>query len=240
MKLPLKETIVTACAFAILMGMGTWQLQRREWKNDLIAKLNAGYDAPSKSLPFSAQQLDAWSQEKSPLGYGTTHAKLLRDKAILLGPRIEDGRSGYHLLIPAQLPDGHILIVNTGWVNDLWKDDFEERLSIIPADDIYLRGIIHKPDWSSFASQNSPANDMWFRADIDQIAKEKEIDSPYPFILYADSIDPPLHDVIMPTERWLPRNKHLQYALFWYALGFALLGVYGFYVAAINKNKNLH
>lgn len=235
MKLPVRETVVTTCAFAILMGLGTWQVQRLAWKNDLIAKLNDGYGKPYSALPLTAAQLAEWSHEEFPLGYGTTPVKLLRDKALLLGPRIEDGRSGYHLLIPAQLPDGHILIVNTGWVNDLWKDDLEDRLSILPSEEIQVRGIVHKPDWSSFASKNSPANDMWFRADIDQIAREKQIDAPYPFIIYADSITPPLHDVTSPQERWLPRNKHLQYAIFWYTLGLALLGVYGFYVAGWRK-----
>ena len=108
---------------------------------------------------------------------------------------------------------------------------------MLPDGPVAARGVIHKPDWSSFASKNSPGNDMWFRADIGEIAEAKGIANPYPFILYADRIAPELPDVEAHEEHWLPRNKHLQYAIFWYALAVAMLGVYGFYVAGLNKKK---
>ncbi len=238
MKLPVGATIMTVCGIAVLIGLGTWQMQRLEWKNSLIEKLNAGYEGIGEAAPLDEQKLMAWSNEEAPLGYGTVSGHLMREKAILLGPRMHDGRAGYHLLIPMTIKGEHTLIVNTGWVDGLWKDDLEERLAVLPGD-VMAAGVVHKPDWSSFASKNSPSNDMWFRADITQIAKEKDIPAAYPFMLYADTIEPPLRDVSPHQERWLPRNKHLQYALFWYALGICLAGVYGFYVAGYQKKKAL-
>ena len=229
-KIPLTETITTVCCVAILAGLGTWQLQRLEWKNDITARLNQDYANAQQTRLVSEAQLAVWDQEEEPLGYGSVEARLLRDKAILLGPKMEDGRMGYHLLVPLMMDNGRSLIVNAGWVSDLWKDDTEDRLSLLPAGPITVRGVIHKPDWSSFASSNSPANDMWFRADITEMAAAKDIASPYPFILYADAAEPEFHDVLLHEKNWVPRNKHLQYALFWYALGIVMLGVYGFYM----------
>jgi surfeit locus 1 family protein len=234
MKLPVGPTVMTVCCIGILAALGTWQVQRMHWKNDIIAKLNTGYD---KSSPISEAQLGHWSIEKDPLGYGSIHGRLQRNKSILLGPRTEDGKVGYHLLVPIELESGKTLIVNAGWVSDMWKDNTEDRLALLPMEPVTAKGVIHKPDWSSFASKNSPANDMWFRADIGEIAKAKEIAEPYPFILYADKISPELPDVEPHEERWLPRNKHMQYALFWYALGGVMLAVYGFYVGGLNKKK---
>ncbi len=234
-KIPFRETVITAACVAILAGLGTWQIQRLHWKNDIIEQLNAQYASAAKSDQISKTQLDAWSQEEAPIGYGVIEGHLQRDKAVLLGPRTEDGRMGYHLLVPLALEGGHTLIVNAGWVSDLWKDDTEERLALLPQIPVTIRGVIHKPDWSSFASNNSPANDMWFRADIAQISAVKEVSNPYPFILYADGASPPLQDVTLHERNWLPRNKHLQYALFWYALGIVMLGVYGFYIYGRNK-----
>ena len=234
MKLPLGPTLTTVCCVGILAALGTWQVQRLHWKNGIIETLNAGYE---KSSPITDAQLADWSLQKEPLGYGSVYGRLQRNKSILLGPRTEDGKVGYHLLVPVELEDGKTLIVNAGWVSDMWKDNTEDRLALLPMEPVTARGVIHKPDWSSFASKNSPANDMWFRADIAEIAKAKDIAEPYPFVLYADRISPEFPDVQPHEERWLPRNKHLQYALFWYALGVVMLAVYGFYVAGLNKKK---
>ncbi len=237
MRLPLTATVTTICCVMILLALGTWQVKRLEWKDAIIEKLDAQYDDAARAAPFDKLKLDDLAREHDPMAYGTIKGRLLREQAILLGPRIEDGRAGFHLLIPVAIENGNVLIVNAGWVNDLWQDNIEDRLSTLPGGAVTLRGIMHKPDWSSFASNNSPANDMWFRADIDEIAEAKELDTPYPFILYADHADPALYDVKPHEERWLPRNKHLQYALFWYALALAMMGVYGFYVAGLNKQK---
>ena len=229
-KLPVIETITTVCCVAILAGLGTWQVQRLQWKNGIIERLNHDYANANKAQRISDAQLAGWSEEAQPFGYGTVEAHLLRDKTVLLGPRMEEGRMGYHLLVPAVLDNGRTLIVNAGWVSDLWKDNIEDRLALLPSEDVTLRGVIHKPDWSSMASKNSPANDMWFRADIEEIADAKDVTNPYPFILYVDASTPELHDVSLHEAGWLPRNKHLQYALFWYALAVVMLGVYGFYL----------
>lgn len=237
MKLPITPTLMTVCGVAILCGLGTWQVQRLQWKTAIIEKLNKGYDSAGADVDLSPAQLADWSAQENPLGYGAVSGHLLRDKAVLLGPRTEEGRVGYHLLVPIEMDGDKSLIINAGWVSNLWKDNTEERLAALPTENVRAKGVIHKPDWSSMASKNSPANDMWFRADIDEIAKAKDIQSPYPYILYADDLNPSLTDVEPHAQRWLPRNKHLQYALFWYAMAAALLGVYGFYVAGLSKKK---
>lgn len=236
MKLPLKETIMTGVCVTILLGLGTWQVQRLQWKTGIIDRLNTAYQEAGKSAALSGDQLSALALQHDPLTYGHIEGRLIRNKAILLGPKTEDGRMGYDLLVPLDMKD-HTLIVNTGWVSDLWKDNIEERLAALPVDEINLRGVIHKPDWTSFTSKNSPANDLWFRADINEIAAAKDLKSPYPFILYADSISPQLYDVKLHEERWLPRNQHLQYAIFWYSMAAVMLAIYGFYVAGLRKKK---
>lgn len=234
-RLPVRETIMSACGVAILCTLGTWQIQRLHWKEDITDRLEAAYDSSSRTPVLNAGTLSALASEKEPLSYGRIEGRILRDKAILLGPRTDEGRAGYHLLLPVQPDKGPPLIVNAGWVDGMWKDTLEERLSVLPVEPVRMRGILRKPDWSSFSSRNSPANDMWFRADIAQIAKEKELDKPYPFLLYADDANPPLADVKPHEKGWLPRNKHLQYAIFWYALAACLTGVYGFYIAGKKK-----
>lgn len=235
MKLPIKETIVAASCVAILATLGTWQIERMAWKEKIIAGLEQYYNGQTPAQNLQLGLLDRVDNGQENFGYGFINGHMLKDKAILLGPRMQEGRMGYHLLIPIRTGD-KTLVVNAGWVGDLWKDTFEERLSALPAD-IRAKGVLRKPDWSSFASKNSPDNDLWFRADTQEIAKVKELGDTYSVVLYTDQIDPPLHDVTPHEDKWLPRNKHLQYALFWYAMGAAMIGVYGFYVAGWRKKK---
>ncbi len=233
---PWRETVMTGACVTILCGLGTWQVQRLEWKDALIGRLETAYAQGAKAPVLEEADLQTVAEEKDPMVYGRVEGRILRDKAVLLGPRTDDGRVGYHLLLPLR-SGGHTLIVNAGWVSDLWQDDLEERLALLPAEPVTVRGILRKPDWSSFTSKNSPSNDMWFRADIGEIATTREIDNVYPFILYADSASPGLPDVKPHEAGWLPRNKHMQYAIFWYAMAAVMMGVYSFYVFGRNRPR---
>jgi len=231
-RLPLSQTILSLIGVAILIGLGTWQMERLQWKEGIIAKLEADYSAqqdPNAPL-ISYTRLGELSQEKMPAAVAKVRGRFLREDAVLVGPQSsQDGRGGYHLLVPLQLDNGRVLIVNAGWVDELWKDNTQDRLAVLPQDALTVTGILRKPDYNSFASRNSPANDMWFRADIGDIAQAKHLANPYPFILYASATNPPLQNVEPIDQHWLPRNKHLQYAMFWYAMALTLVGVYGFY-----------
>ena len=235
-RLPALQTFTAVCGVAILVTLGTWQIQRLHWKQNIIAGLEQSY-AGAKFTDLSQNLLQDLESGKIHFAYGAARGHWQKEKAILLGPRTNDGRAGYHLLIPMTLKDGKTLIVNTGWVSDMWKDTLGERLAVLPSGSVQARGVAHMPDWSSMASKNSPANDLWFRADVKEIAAAKDLKDVYSHILYADKIEPPLNDVAAHEEKWLPRNKHLQYALFWYAMAATLAGVFGFYIRDLNKKS---
>ena len=48
-RLPLIPTVITAAGVLILCALGRWQLERREWKADLIARAEASRDLPPVS-----------------------------------------------------------------------------------------------------------------------------------------------------------------------------------------------
>jgi surfeit locus 1 family protein len=45
-RIPIIPTVITAVGFLILCGLGKWQLDRREWKRDLIERLSAAPNLP--------------------------------------------------------------------------------------------------------------------------------------------------------------------------------------------------
>ncbi len=51
-KLPILVTIIVGAAVATMIGLGVWQLQRAEWKNDLLATYEAAADQPAIAYPI--------------------------------------------------------------------------------------------------------------------------------------------------------------------------------------------
>ena len=51
-------TIVTLSALLVLIGLGTWQLQRLQWKNDLISSFEARSAADAIAIPGANAELD--------------------------------------------------------------------------------------------------------------------------------------------------------------------------------------
>ena len=50
-RLPIFVTILVLAAVATMIGLGIWQLQRAEWKNDLLATYQAASNKPVISYP---------------------------------------------------------------------------------------------------------------------------------------------------------------------------------------------
>ena len=51
-------TIVTLPALLMLIGLGSWQLQRLQWKNDLISSFEARSSADAITIPAANDELD--------------------------------------------------------------------------------------------------------------------------------------------------------------------------------------
>ncbi len=237
LKLPLRETLITSACICILCGLGTWQIKRLEWKEAMISGLQSAYDAGNAQAPLSATSLNALAQTEKPLLYGHLGLTLLRHNAIYVGPKTQDSKIGYHLVVPARIDTkSPTLFVNLGWVDEIAKTqkDFAEKNLPEKAD---LSGLIRKPDWSSFTSNNSPQNNLWFRTDINEIKTYLGFENVYPFVLYVDGTDASLNGVTLHEKGWLPRNNHRQYAIFWFSLAGVLCMIYALYVRSLNAKK---
>lgn len=64
-RIPIIPTLITAIGVLILCGLGRWQLERREWKRDLIARLEAAATQP----PVSPAEFRAAMQGRLSVQY---------------------------------------------------------------------------------------------------------------------------------------------------------------------------
>lgn len=232
--------LAAAIVFAILIGLGLWQLERLAWKEQLIADMQARLAAAPIALPAAAdwpklsQQKDEFRRvtlraefpESSPRAYLYAGAPALR-------PDIKT--PGYFVFAPARLADGRIVVVNIGWVpldrrdatsQNTWQNTWQ-------AGPREIAGFLRWPERSSpFVADHDAAGEIWFRRDPAGMAAMLQWGEVAPFHL---DMEGPVSSGGLPKPGLLAAtlpNNHLGYALTWFGLAGTLAGVFGFWLRA--------
>jgi len=101
-------------AFAVLIALGTWQIERKAWKENLIASLTARLAAPPEALPAPKtwSDLDRASNEYRRVEFGAEfdygHEALVYGAASAFRPDVSG--PGYWVFTPARLADGSVVM----------------------------------------------------------------------------------------------------------------------------------
>lgn len=212
-KPPLIATILTLLGITILCALGTWQVQRLEWKRNIIKALDTAYDSKNTYTPDLTKSFS----------YGRVEGKFLADKAFLIGPYVRDSKVGNNLIVPILLANEQTLLVNMGW--SPWN---LESMPIYHANgkNVSFDGITRKPSWNNFTPENKPEKNVWHKLDIKEIAQAKQLKNPAPVIFYAESSNYKFDAAFPNNERQYPNNNHLQYAIFWYTMAAILIIIF--------------
>ena len=217
--------LLLTIAFSILMGLGTWQLKRLTWKENIITQLNDVYAQDAHSTLYSFQDIQIKKNDVHVL-YGSIEGTFNYSKEILYGPKPYEGEVGYFVITPMALSRKDHIFVNRGFIS---MDNQRQLSRTHIKGKIRVSGLIRQTDWNRFTPENSPKDNVWTKLDLQEMAQAKNIKSIAPMMLYAEKASKDFGVLQMQEERWMPRNKHLQYTIFWYMMGLALCGVFGFY-----------
>lgn len=224
-RLPVFATIFTLIGVLVLCGLGTWQVKRLYYKEQLIAGIEAEFNKDPVETELTPGVLLQSQMHGVFFIRGFIEGGFLHDKEILVGPRTLDGKVGYHVLTPFEsVMSDDTILVNRGWIpRDLPREEISR-----PNESMIITGTATKPpSHSSFAPDNNAADNEWFWVDTDGIAKAKNLYNLMPYILYAD----PQRGGKWPVPIKVPFNAehhHLQYALTWFSLALTLLAIYYF------------
>ncbi|KEJ88271.1 SURF1 family protein [Sulfitobacter donghicola] len=188
---------------AILLWLGFWQVQRLEWKQGVIADINARADAAPVALPANP---DPTSDIYLPVSVtGTLGAQYLR----VLVSQKEIG-AGYRI-ISAMEVGGRRILVDRGFVPVAQTD--------IPTHDgqVSLQGNLQWPqETDSFTPEADLAKNIWFARDVDAMAAALQTD---PILVVAKQTsfnDSPVSP--LPVDTTAIPNDHLEYAITWFSL----------------------
>jgi surfeit locus 1 family protein len=212
-------------AFALLIGLGTWQMQRKAWKEDLIARINARVNQPPVPLT------DALAQSAGDLEYLRVRARgTFRHDAeqFLWAPDPRLG-PGYDIITPLGLGDGRSILINRGYVTEALKAPSARSEGQV-AGEVEVVGLLREPpSRSMFSPDHDKKTGVWFWRDLDgmtQAALGSETGKAIRLFLDAEAalVNPGGWPKGGATRLTLP-NRHLEYALTWYGLAATLVAV---------------
>lgn len=225
--------VVAVAAFATLIGLGVWQLERKAWKENLIATLAERMAvAPSPLSPRTEWQILTAAADEFRRVRLRVELDPRREARVYSGGaglRDDVKAPGYFAFAPARLDDGTTVVVNRGHV-DKPNPDASLKPIAVPVKAVEVVGALRWPEppgW--FVTPYSERQDLWFIRDHRAMAQRYGWGEVAPFYIEMESPAPP-GGVPRPGQLTVKlRNDHLGYALTWFGLAAVLVAVFGFW-----------
>ncbi|KAJ3946529.1 surf-like protein [Colletotrichum tropicale] len=204
--------------------LGTWQVQRLDWKTKLIAKYEDRLIRDPLPLPPRIDP-DAVSEFDYRRVYAT--GRFRHDKEMLIGPRMWEGEQGYMVVTPLEREgDGTTVLVNRGWISKAMAEQGKRPYGL-PQGEVTVEGLLREP-WKKnmFTPENRPDRWEFFFPDVHQMA---ELTGSQPVWIEA-TMEHEFFRIVDLKSRGIPigraaevnlRNNHAQYIFTWYGLAFA-------------------
>lgn len=214
----MKRPLLIALALIATIGfvaLGIWQVERRAWKLDLIAKVEAG----TRAAPIALADAGPWrSLDVRGAEYRRVVARgeFLHDRETLVQALTVRG-AGFWVLTPLRTAQGMVL-VNRGFVPPERRDP-ATRAQAQAAGPVTVTGLtrVSEPK-GGFLRTNDPAGDRWYSRDVPAIAAARGLGATAPFFVDADAAPNPGGYPVGGLTVLRFNNNHLVYALTWFGL----------------------
>jgi surfeit locus 1 family protein len=215
---PILFCLLAGAAFAMFVALGTWQLQRRVWKLELIARVNARVHAPPALAPGPA----TWPNISAPSDayrHVSVAGRFENDKETLVQAVTELG-PGFWVLTPLVSDSGFTVLVNRGFVPPERADPGARAQGQIKGS-VLITGLLRISEpRGGFLRRNDALHHRWYSRDVGAIAAARGLPPSLtaPYFIDADATPNPGGWPIGGLTVIAFPNSHLIYALTWYGL----------------------
>ncbi len=197
----------------VFAALGVWQLERRAWKHDLIARVEARIHAAPAPLPALDGTAPSELEYRRVTVTGTfDHARETMVQAVTeLG-------GGSWVLTPLTTAEGRTILINRGFVPPEMRDQRNRPGTTINGP-VAITGLARLSEpGGAFLRNNDPETDRWYSRDVPAIAAARGLDRVTAFFIDAEAgPDPDAFPVGGLTVVQF-RDTHLVYALTWFVL----------------------
>ncbi|RDW86165.1 cytochrome oxidase assembly protein SHY1 [Aspergillus mulundensis] len=212
--------IILALIPIISFALGTWQIQRLDWKTKLMAKFEDRLVKDPLPLP---PRVDP--SVISEFDYRRVYAtgRLRHDQEMLIGPRMREGQDGFIVITPLERGEGEsTVLINRGWISKKMMNQKDRNQEALPTGEVTVEGLIREP-WKKnmFTPHNQPEKGKFYFPDVEQMA---ELTGSQPVWIEQTQVQD-LLDAMDREAKGTPigraaevnlRNNHSQYIFTWY------------------------
>ena len=214
---PLWQIGVVLGLAAVLMfvfaALGVWQVERRAWKHDLIARVEARIHAD----PLPVDLLDGLPAADVEYDRVTVTGRFDHGRETLVKAVTELG-GGFWVLTPLTTDDGLTILINRGFVPSEMRDP-AGRSATADLNPVTITGLARLSEpGGAFLRSNDPSGDRWYSRDIEAIARARGLGPVAGFFIDAEANSAPGSYPVGGLTVVQFRDAHLSYALTWFAL----------------------
>lgn len=219
--------VATAVVTSALAGLGTWQVRRLVWKTELIAMV----DARTRATPIEAPTATA-ALSRDPAGFDYTPVTIegrfvasveARVHAILGAPRGRHRGVGTWSMAPLKRADGTIVWINRGFV------PVGRTGEAAPSGTVRIEGLMRRAEPRGSSPGDEPSKGQFFVRDPLVLAAAFGLEAARvaPYTIDAGAGATPPSGLPQAGETRVSfENRHLGYAITWYGLALAAIGVF--------------
>lgn len=191
---------------AILLGLGFWQLDRREWKEDLLTTIEERLEKPPEQLP--QQPGSEWEYRRV-----LVQGEVFGESWFRFPNRSRNGQVGDVLMLLVRTDRGPLVLVEHGFIG------FGAPLPTLPPT-VAEEGVLRRPSepgW--FTPANDPQANLWYTADLPAIAKTAGVEAA------------PILPFYVASKNWTPHlaNNHLEYAMTWFSFAAIFMVIFALF-----------
>jgi surfeit locus 1 family protein len=209
---------------AVLISLGVWQLQRLEWKQAILAEIDARMAAAPAALPDDP---DPARDRFLPV----TATGTITDEEIDVLVSVKGTGPGYRIISAFETDDGRRILLDRGFVRDDRKDAPRP-----PVPGVTVTGNLHWPDEvDGYTPAADTARNIWFARDVPAMAAALGTE-PLMIILRTTSEPAPAVAPFPLDSAGIP-NDHLGYAIQWFGLAAVWAGMTGWLLWRIRRRQ---
>lgn len=209
---------------AVLVSLGVWQVQRLEWKEGVLAELDARLAAPPRALPADPNEAEDEYTAVTLSGIATGAELHVLVSGTSAG-------TGYRVITGFETSDGRAVLLDLGLL-PLDKKD----VSAAPEQTDVIGNLIWPDDVNSSTPEPDLAKNIWFGRDVTAMAAALGTE---PLMIVArEMTSPDARTTLLPVDTSGIKNDHLEYAVTWFGLALVWAAMTGFLIFRTLRQKD--
>jgi cytochrome oxidase assembly protein ShyY1 len=219
--------VALVIVFAIACGLlSWWQWARRAETVAEIQRVETNYDATPADVDQVLPALDSWriADEWMPV---ELHGHYLTDQQLLVRNRPYNGASGYEVLVPLQLADGRVFVVDRGWIPVGASIEAPDAVPAAPSGDVTVIARL-KPGEPELPGRTAPPGQLAtiHLPSVAAVTGSHTYTGAYGLLASEDPVAPDPRPAPAPKPA-ADEGPHLSYAIQWIAFGIlAFIGLF--------------